>query len=84
MCQGILSENKSTQKDVGRLTFDLLTQSLTCSSLFLSTVGIWSKSLYIENIHSYCTRNNGLLMSDNDLDLQTGDLNLYVCLSAVL
>ena len=83
MCQDILSENKSTKKDVGRLTFDLLKQSLTCSSLFSSTVGIRS-SLYIENIHRYCTRNYDLFMSHNDLDVQTGDLKLYVCLSVVL
>ena len=42
------------------------------------------KSLYIENIHSYCTRNNGFFMSQNDLDLQMGDLKLYVCLPVVM
>ena len=43
----ILSENKCSQKVTGRLTFDLLTQSSTCSSLFSSTVGIWSKKSLI-------------------------------------
>ena len=33
------------------------------------------RSLYIKNIHSYCTRINGLFMSHNDLDLQTDDLS---------
>ena len=42
------------------------------------------RSLEIENIHSHCTRNNGLFMSHNDLDLQTGDLKLYECLPVVL
>ena len=42
MCSDILSENKCTQKVAGRLTFDLLTQSSTCSSRFSSIVGIWS------------------------------------------
>ena len=32
------------------------------------------RSVYIENVHNYCTRNNGLVMSHNDLDLHTGDL----------
>ena len=41
-------------------------------------------SLYIENIHSYCTRNNGLFMGHNDLDIQTGDLRLYVCLPVMM
>ena len=43
MCSRILSENKCTQKAAGRLTFDLLTQSSTCSSRFSSIIGIWSK-----------------------------------------
>ena len=43
MCSDILSENKCTQKVAGRLTFELLTQSSTCSSRFSSIVGIWSK-----------------------------------------
>ena len=34
---------KRNQKVAGRLTFDLLTKSSTCSSLLSSTVGIWSK-----------------------------------------
>ena len=34
-------------------------------------------SLYIENIQSYYTTNNGLFMSHNDLNLQTGKLKLY-------
>ena len=42
------------------------------------------KSLYIENIHSYCTRNNALFMSHSDLDLQTGDLKLCVCLPVMM
>ena len=42
------------------------------------------RSLYIKYIHSYCTRNNGLFMSHNYLDLQTGDLKLYMCLPVVL
>ena len=36
------------------------------------------RSLYIENCHNYCTRNNGVFMSHNDLDLQTVDLKLYM------
>ena len=43
MCSDILSENKYTQKVAGRLTFDLLTQSLSFSSRCSSIVGIWSK-----------------------------------------
>ena len=35
-------------------------------------------------MHSYYTRNNGLFMSHNDLDLQTGDLILYGCLPVVM
>ena len=42
------------------------------------------RSLYIGNIHSNCTWNNGLFTRHNDLDLQTGDLKLYVCLLVVL
>ena len=42
------------------------------------------RSLYIEKINSYCTRNNGLFMRHNYLDLQTGDLKLYVRLPVVL
>ena len=42
------------------------------------------RSLYIENIHSYCTRNNGLLIRNNDLGIQTVDLKLYVCHPVVL
>ena len=42
------------------------------------------RSLYIENIHSHCTRNNGLFMNHNDLDLQIGDLKLSVCLPIVM
>ena len=42
------------------------------------------RSVYIENIHSNCTWNNGLFVRHNDLDLQTGDLKLYVCLPVVL
>ena len=38
----------------------------------------------MENIHSYCNRNNGLFIRRNDLDLQTGDLKLCVCLPFVL
>ena len=40
MCSDILLENK---KVAGRLTSDLLTQSSTCSSIFSSNIGIWSK-----------------------------------------
>ena len=32
----------------------------------------------------YCTTNNGLFMRHNDLDLQMGDLELYVCIPVVL
>ena len=74
MCEDFLSENKGTQEVAERLTFDLLIQSKTCSSLSSCIVGIWSN-----NIHSYCTRSNGLFMSHYDLDLQTGELKLYVC-----
>ena len=42
------------------------------------------RSLYIENILSYCTRNNGLFLSHNDLHLKTSDLKLYVCLPVVM
>ena len=42
------------------------------------------RRLYIENIHSNCTWNNGLFIRHNDLDLQTGDSKLYVCLPVVL
>ena len=42
------------------------------------------RSLYIENIHSYSTKNNGLFMCHNDLGLQTGDLKLYVYLPVVM
>ena len=38
-CQKISAPRKSP----GRLTFDLLTQTSTCSSRFSSIVGIWSK-----------------------------------------
>ena len=41
-----LSENKCNQKVTGRLTFDLLTPKSTCSSLFSSSVGIWSKQVF--------------------------------------
>ena len=44
MCSDIMSENKCTQKVASRLTFDLLTQSSTCSSRFSSIVRIWSKT----------------------------------------
>ena len=79
MCEDIGSENKCIQKVAEMLTFDLLTHSLTCSSLSSSTVGIWRnlRSLYIQNIYSYFTRHNGLFMSKNDLDLRTGELKLY-------
>ena len=42
------------------------------------------RSLYIWNIHSNCTRNNGSFMSHNDLDLQTGDMKLYMYLTVLL
>ena len=82
MCEDNLSLNKCTQKVADTLTFDLSTQSSTWSSLSSSTVRIWS--LYIEIIHSYCTRNNGLFKSQNDIDFPTGALKLYVCLPVVL
>ena len=42
------------------------------------------RSLYIENIHIYCTKNNGLFMKHNYIDLQMGDLKLNVCLPVLL
>ena len=41
------------------------------------------RRFYNEKIHSHCTRSNGLFMSHNDLDLLTGDLKIYVCLTVV-
>ena len=32
----------------------------------------------------YCTSSNGMFMSHNDIDLQTGDLKFYVCLPVVM
>ena len=84
MSSDILSEIKCTQKVAGRLTFDLLTQIRCVAPTFHLLLKYEVRSLYIENIHSHCSRNNGLCMNHNDLDLQTGDLKLYVCLPVVM
>ena len=82
MCSSILSENKCTQKVAGRLTFWPKVRHVAPAFHLLLEYEV--RSLYIENIHNYCTRNNGLFLSQNDLDLQTGDLKLYVCLPVVM
>ena len=82
MYSDILSENKCTQNVSGRLTFWPKIRHVAPAFNLLLEYEV--RSLYIENIHSYCTRNNGLFLSHNDLDLQTGDQKLYVCFPVVM
>ena len=84
MRSDILSENKCTQKVAERLTLNLWPKVRYVAPAFYLLFEYEVRSLYIENIHSYCTRNNGLFINHNDLDLQTGDLKLYVCLPVVM
>ena len=84
MCSDILSENKCTQKVFGRLTLTFWPKVRYVAAAFHLLMENEVRSLYIEIIYSYCTRNNGLFMSHNDLDLQTGDLKLYVCFPVVV
>ena len=83
MYKDILAENKCTKKVAGRLTFDLLTQRYLAPSFHLP-FEYEVRRFYIENIHSYSTRNKGLFMYHNDLDLQIRGLKLYVCLPYVM